>query len=107
MATKVRTNDPAELKMPKTCVACGAAAGEGLRWTVSKSRSSGSREHRRTTSVQVGLPLCEACHAVSREKPAGRWISLGGTVLVLLLGVAGLQPSAALLAGGQSDWWAR
>jgi hypothetical protein len=85
VAKKVQTNFPVEFKMPTTCVACGAAAGKGMTWTINGTQTYGTGERGRTIKAQVDLPLCPACRAVSHEKSTGRWISVGGTVLVLAL----------------------
>ena len=87
---KVITNYPIEYKMPMTCVACGAAAGKGTTWTIRSSQTYGPGERGRTIKSEVNLPLCAVCHAVSRENSTGRWISMGGTVLVLALAWFGL-----------------
>lgn len=90
MAVTIRTNYPAVFKMPTTCVACGATAGKGLKWTIRKSQTYGTGERGHTIKAQVDLPLCPACHAVSRENTLGRNISLGATIGVVALGWFGL-----------------
>lgn len=91
MTIKVKTAYLTTFSMPPSCTTCGQPASPGLFWKIAGTRSDWSG--RRTTSLSVEFPLCEACDRVSRSSRDARtltWvgvlISLGLCLLATLLG---------------------
>jgi hypothetical protein len=83
MTAKVKTPYLSNFRFPPACVVCGNPPGPGMTWKISGSKSNWSGKQ--TTTLSLGMPLCQECHSVSQNKKLAKFLTIMGTLVTIML----------------------